>query len=54
MRMHGGALPWVLLILTVLALLFMYVLVDAPEQSGSRDAAAHSSLFDEARSPNQA
>ena len=44
MKMRGGALPWVLLILTVLAVLFMFLVVDAPEDKPARaDAEAHSS-----------
>ena len=44
MKMRGGALPWVLLILTVLAVLFMFLVVDAPEEKPAHaDAEAHSS-----------
>ncbi|MCZ6889016.1 MAG: hypothetical protein O7H39_11025 [Gammaproteobacteria bacterium] len=44
MKMRGGALPWVLLLLTVLAVLFMFLVVDAPEEKPAHsDAEGHSS-----------
>ena len=32
MNMRGGALPWVLTLLTILAILMMFALVDDPEK----------------------